>query len=411
MIPGQRVFDADSFSVAQDHPAAEGWSSRHGVPLLRSVATAMVELSQVENPGTFALPYPDSVQSALDRMVLTCLLLKAKPPGSVPKLVHWCTIRPVDNWVFPIPSDIAPRGSLLVDPSTFQPTQLCYEWAGGNDGTGLRPSDRKPLDDAAAICREEDRPDVYRAFRELMIKRPVLTGREFATLPSKGTGLELLQQQIQSVYLPAPLHHMDPVSRTFTACGRCRTLLHRTRRGDLVCELDTCRGKGPVKRGREYGVEDSGGVLLLTRSLRQWVAGPGRIELRLAGVLERVGAMIQLWPSYGAYGMSVALPDGQTWAVEVKDWVSGALLGRSASLPPQDPPYDRCVWAVPRRRLRAHPSYENEFMRFRSGGSTEPGLVSVENLSRTVRQIVLETTASARSSSRAAFEDDMEGLF
>ncbi|MEV1091610.1 hypothetical protein [Streptomyces microflavus] len=358
------------------------------MPLLRAVATAVVHLSHVDNPGTFALPYPDSAQSVLDSMVLTCLLLKAEPPRSVPQLVDWCTVRTVDNWVFPIPPGVAPPGSHLVDPTTRQPTQLCYEWADSDD-TGLRRTGKENMDAVAMICREENCPDVYHAFRELLIKNPVLTRRELSTLASRGTGLELLQQQIQAVYLPAPAHHMNSRIGTFTACGRCRFLLHRTLEGALVCERDACRSRGPVRHGREYGAGDSGGVFLLIRPLRQWVASPGHAEMHLAKSLESAGATVQLWPSYGSYSLHIALPDGRSWAVEIKDWASGALLGRTAALPPQDPPYDRCVWAVPRGRVRAHHSYRDEFLRHSTGAARSgPDLVSSDDLLRAVRTIV-----------------------
>ncbi|MGY4999823.1 pPIWI_RE_Y domain-containing protein [Streptomyces griseus] len=375
------------------------------------MATAVVHLSHVDTPGAFSLPYPESAQSALNSMVLTCLLLKADSPGSVPELVDWCAQRTVDNWVFPIPPNVAPPGTHLVDTHTRQPTQLCYEWADGDD-TGLGRTGQETMDAAAAICREEVCPHIYHAFRELLIKSPVLTGRELATLAARGKGLELLQQQIQTVYLPAPVHHMNLVTRTYTACGRCRFLLHRTVKGNLVCERDACRNLGPVKRGREYRAGDSGGVFLLIRPLRQWVASPGQVELRLAKTLEGAGATVRLWPSYGAYGMHVALPGGRSWAVEIKDWASGALLGRTAALPPQDPPYERCVWAIPRGRLRAHPSYGDEFLRHRTGPDLSgPDLVNTDDLPRAVRHIAARSGGPDLPPAEAEPPFSPEGLF
>ncbi|MFE3117992.1 pPIWI_RE_Y domain-containing protein [Streptomyces niveus] len=66
------------------------WSEADGVLLLRSVATAMVRLGEAGDPGTAsAVPYPEEAQRALNATVLTCLLLKARPPESLPELVEW----------------------------------------------------------------------------------------------------------------------------------------------------------------------------------------------------------------------------------------------------------------------------------------------------------------------------------
>ncbi|AXI78776.1 hypothetical protein C7M71_016475 [Peterkaempfera bronchialis] len=388
MIPGLRQpRNTPTRTASFDHPATPGWPDRQGALLLRGIATAIVHLSEVPNPGTFALPYAPPVQQALDGVVLTCLLMKADPPESVPQLVEWCSTSTIDNLSFPVPPDLAPPGSRLVDRDTRQPTQICYELAlSGVDPTAQQVG-RQAMDDAAELCRDNDSPDTYRALRELLINRPVLTGRELATLPSDGTGLELLAAPLRDLYVSAPASHLDLDTRTYTACGHCRTLLHPTVDGELVCERDACRLRGTVKRGREYQADDNGGTHLLIRPLRQWVSGPGVLERQLAKRLQKYGAVVQLWPSYGTYGLHVRFPCGQSWAVEVKDWSSAALLGTSARPPAADPPYDRCFWAVPRIRLQADTGYQNRFrIHETSPSAARLELVGIDDLVRAARQ-------------------------
>ncbi|MFD4396691.1 hypothetical protein [Kitasatospora sp. NPDC058478] len=384
----RRPRDNPTRTVLFEHPATPGWPDRQGALLLRSIATAIVHLSEVPNPGTFALPYAAPVQQALDGVILSCLLMKAEPPESVPQLVEWCSEFPIDNLAFPVPSDIAPPDSYLVDRKTRQPTQICYELAlSGVDPTAQQVG-RQAMDDAAELCRDDDSPDTYRAFRELLINRPVLTGRELATLPNDGTGLEILAAPLRALYIPAAASHRDHNTRTYTACGYCRTLLHPMVHGGLVCERDTCRLRGTTKRGREYRADDNdGGTHQLIRPLRQWVAGPGTLEQELAERLQKYGAVVQLWPSYGTYGLHVRFPCGQSWAVEVKDWSSAALLGTSARPPAADPPYDRCFWAVPRIRLHADTGYRNRFRIHGAGpNSARLELVGIDDLARAARR-------------------------
>src|SRR5260370_2273679 len=70
----------------------------NGMTLLRTVATAVLDLSDVPNPGTFTLPYPAEAQRALDRTVLACLLRGAEPPRRVPGLLVSCREIPVVDW-------------------------------------------------------------------------------------------------------------------------------------------------------------------------------------------------------------------------------------------------------------------------------------------------------------------------
>ncbi|MFE2108879.1 hypothetical protein ACFXAF_23865 [Kitasatospora sp. NPDC059463] len=375
---------------------------------MRGIATALVHLGEVPNPGTFTLPYPAPVQQALDGVVLTCLLMRAQPPESVPQLVEWCANLPIDNLAFPVPVGLAPPGSFLLDPTTRQPTQICHELAlGGIDPTAQQVG-RQAMADAAEICREDDSPETYLAFRELLVNRPVLTGRELATLPSEGTGLDLLTAPLRALYVPAAASHRAPDSTVYTACGHCRALLHPTVDRGLVCERDACRVLGEVERGREYRPDDNdGGTHQLIRPIRQWVSGPGIMEQELAARLRKLG-VVQLWPSYGTYGLHVLFPSGQSWAVEVKDWSSATLLADSARPPIPDPPYDRCFWAVPRVRLQADARYRRSFQGHGTGPTSRLELVGFEELVRAARR---EPTAASDCRSPNGRPLPPEGLF
>jgi hypothetical protein len=363
------------------------WSETAGVLLLRSVATAMVRISEIASPGTFALPYPDEAQRALNSTVLNCLLLKARPPESLPHLVEWAAHRPLDRWPITLPPNSVSPESLLLDSATRQPTQLCYEWAVDAEDSAARHSEQRYMAVASNRCQEEDYPEAYQAFRMLLVRRPVLTHRELTTLPAALDGvLGPLGDLLHDVYQPAPASYLDRERRSYTACARCHTLLHPTIENGLWCERQRCRDLGTVRRGREYQADDGGGVQLLIRPLRQWVSAPGALEARLARQLTTMGADVELWPGFGAYGMRVRFPDGTILAVDHKDWASPALLGRQATPPPSNPPYTRCVWVVSAARIRDQPDFRATFERYR--WSASPELMTDRELLRTARQLL-----------------------
>ncbi|MGM9468461.1 Fis family transcriptional regulator [Streptomyces murinus] len=396
------------------------WPDSEGIRLLRNVAGAMVRLGEATGTQSLSRPYPEEAQNALNQTVLACLLLQAEPPASIPDLITWAAQRSLDRWPLPVPADAVRPGALFLDEMTRQPTQLCYEWAVDAEASAAI-SEQPFMNSASTRCQEEEYPEAYRAFRRLLIQRPVLTHRALVTLPAADDqDLGPVGELLHDIYQPAPVAFLDRKRRVYTACGRCRTLLHPTTSGGLWCERRACQDRGSVRPGREYRADDDGGVRLLIRPLRQWVSAPGILEERLARKLEKIGAGVELWPDYGAYGMRVHMPDDSILAVEHKDWTSPALLGRRAAPPLSGPPYDRCVWVVPAARLREQSTFRTVFEHYRP--ARVPELMSDKDLVDIVRRAVTPTMAGAPLSSAtsrgpcpsgadAANDGLMEGLF
>jgi hypothetical protein len=326
----------------------------NGVTLLRTVATAVLDLSDVPNPGTFTLPYPAEAQRALDRTVLACLLRGAEPPRGVPDLLVWCREIPVVDWPLDLPEDLAAPNEYLIDPHGLEPTQLCYEWAISRRDSAAEQVEREMVFTAIEQCRAARMPEAYAAFRRLLLEHPVLTRGEAAA-----TGLEPaflpVADLLPRIYLPAPPGWAR--DGVLYSCGRCKTLLVPTRDDGWWCETDRCRRTGPAPVGKTYHEDDGGGVLTLTRPLRLFVTTPGRAELRLEKKLRGLRIRPQMWPEYDAYDLLVPLPGGQEWAVDVKDWANPALLGRQIRPLPKDPRHDKAFIVVPDHRLSRRPGY------------------------------------------------------
>jgi hypothetical protein len=58
----------------------------------------------------------------------------------------------------------------------------------------------------------------------------------------------------------------------------------------------------------------------LIYGVQRYTALPGRPELGLHTQLKNLGLAPQLWPEFDICDLSVKLPGGYLWAVDVKDW-------------------------------------------------------------------------------------------
>ncbi|MFD7844796.1 hypothetical protein ACFV4K_17895 [Nocardia sp. NPDC059764] len=323
--------------------------------VVRLVATAMVQLSQQRSPGKAI--YPDSVQKALNQVVLLALERGAAPPHSVADLVRWAQ-RPLGEWPLDLPADLAADDTILVDPDTMTPTQRCLEWLVDAGDTLAELVENKVMLGVLAKTRTAQAPDSYTEFRKLLVTQPVLTRSEFLSLTTNTIELELLDEQIKYSYRPAP-----PSLRrngVFRRCGRCKGLLVPVGMDGYRCELDRCRREG-VALGDTIDAGRHQLVYQLLRPLRVFVTGPGLAETDLQRDLESLGSTVEMWPEHDTYDLRVTFDNGSVWAIDVKDYANPALLARRATPLPKHPPYHRAFLVIPQYRFDERPDYRVVF--------------------------------------------------
>ncbi|MFF6779194.1 hypothetical protein ACFY8W_37360 [Streptomyces sp. NPDC012637] len=371
----------------------DDWSAHRGVPLMRTLATALTVLDASTGPEVFILPYPPEVQRALDRTVLACLERGAEPPACLPDLLFWCRERPVADWPIDLPPETVGPHDLLLDPDSSRPTELCYEWAEQSSDSALVLYDREVIRTALRLCREYGEEDAYTEFRRLLVTRPVLTSAEDFAL-SMDHVLDPVKELLSRIYRPVPDSYLR--GGGYAACGRCLTLLTPLRDGGWWCERDRCRRRGKPPVGRRYPREEVGELLQLARPLRQFVTGPGRAEADLEARLTALGLKVRMWPAYDAYDVHITFPDDHVWAIDVKDWAHPAFLGRVARSVPQQPPYDEAFWVVPQDRVDDRPGYVAVFERHRPAAARHVPLLTDTELIARARERLTRTGKTTR---------------
>ena len=322
-------------------------------------ASGVVKLTEtVKNGNSPTLPYPKELQRGLDRLVLNCLRQKQTPPQGIPDLLSWCQ-RPLAEWPLELPEEAGTADKLL---DRGMPTEICEEWAIASPDLEAELTQKKLLLNAISVCKSADAPDSYVAFRRLLIEKPIMT--EFELLQQcHEPVLEKLAEQLQTAYEPAP--ESAVVGGQFHCCSNCGNLMLRAIAGDLVCTEERCRTKSLGKPGTQ--IPQSQGVFWLKRGLRRFVAAPGRAEVRLLEKLEKLGKLqqVELWPNFDSYDLRIVFPDGEAWAIDVKDWRNPFLLAkkvREQQPPiPSAPSWQQAYFVFPDDRKQQRSDYLRAF--------------------------------------------------
>ncbi len=321
---------------------------------LHLIASGVTQLAQkVSNGVAPTLPYPIPLQKGLDRLLVACLRQQKTPPQGIPDLLAWCR-RPLVEWQLALPPDaISPEDRLL---DGQLPTSICEEWACTIPHVEDELTQSRLMQSVFEICRSAEAPDSYVAFRRLLISKPVLTAFELLQHCAEPQ-LERLTDPIRAAYEPAP--DACAVEENFQCCPSCNNLMLCTVSGNLVCADECCRAAKPGGEGRK--IPKRQGVHWLKRGLRRFIAAPGRVELRLAKQLRDLELDVELWPAFDSYDLRLVFPDGETWAVDVKDWASPFHLARQVKPIPSYPPWQKAYFVFPDARRQQRSDYLRAF--------------------------------------------------
>ncbi|MGX7824635.1 hypothetical protein ACTG9Q_06045 [Actinokineospora sp. 24-640] len=326
------------------------------IAVVHAVARGLLALAEVDRLTAFSMPYPESAQSALDRLTLACLIRGAHPPRSLPDLVRWCGIRPLGDWPLRLPPTVFSGGDLLVDARRGRPSDLCGEWA-ADGATGAA----QPLRDLAEKAPDADQ---HLACRLFLIDHPMVSKTEVEAL-SGDRAHRRTWRLVKDLY--------EPVPRTLTRrgeaarCATCQVPSVPLGDGTWLCERESCTVPDIV--GDRFPVA---GALALPSALRASVIGAGRVEQAVVATVVPRGARSVVEPDHVDV-LRVDWLDGERWHVLARGHRNPALLARQVARSSVPSGSDRVLIVVPSHRLRDQPDYREVFNRCLPDG---PALVS-----------------------------------
>jgi hypothetical protein len=309
--------------------ATAPWPSDWDDIALRLLASGLVDLADRVGTGQrVRLPYPVSMQRALDRLSVMCLAIGKAPPRSVADLLRWCT-KPLGEWELRLAADgVDDSVRLLVG---GQPSRDCQEWVVAASDVEAEFREQQILLEVLDVCRGNDRPDVYVAFRELLVTKPAMSELELATELARPE-LAIVASQLQRAYAPAPPEAL--IGGAAKVCAHCRNLLLPGLFGRAECAEPDCTKATKIL----WTLDADEGVRWVGREIRTWVCAPGRAEVRIRDRLSRMGVIVELWPDFDSADLKVTFPDGGFWFADVKTWSSPEQLAKRLKRKPFRPP-------------------------------------------------------------------------
>lgn len=305
-----------------------------GPTLLPDLARGLMDLGNITQGNALNLPYPSSIQRALDRIVLTCLREGRVPPFGVPDLAGWCTAPLAVRWPSSAVLELLDTKATLLDPRRCLPTRSCAELASyGPDGL----VEQGAMLSLRELAQTVPTPAMFERCREFLIDRVVVTNHD----ARDASWRPMIWKFVQHLYQPPSPVHVTGGLATCPTCGLIAMVEH----GRVVwCEGEVC-GPG-LASGLEYELSK---VRVLGLSLRLFLSLPGRTERPVMRRLAALGVTGTLLPDgLGAYQLSEPVLGRST--MQVFDRVEPALLaaglaGRSDLLA-----------VLPDRLMRARPA-------------------------------------------------------
>jgi transcriptional regulator with XRE-family HTH domain len=327
--------------------------------IIRLAASGIMDLFQniTRSNQPLSIPYPSRLQQSLDRLLLLCLIHRQAPPLHIPDLLTLCE-EPFAKWPLPqLPPDVHPEDSLLCNQL---PTYFCEEYACSESDPAANLFEVRFIEQLRAACA--DNPRLYTLARELLITRLVLTEQEFTGIIHKPP-FNLIRDILKEAYEVAPLFFCH--QGHFRCCPQCGSLLIRSAKNLWVCQEESCdfSPTSDDRALRKMHISES--VYFLKRPLRRYIAFPGKSEVQLRDQLEKIKAKkpikVELWPLLDVYDLRLTFPDGEVWAIDVKDWANPYRLAHAVRPFRTDPPWNRALFVFPDHHRKRRPNYLNAF--------------------------------------------------
>lgn len=237
-------------------------------------------------------------------------------------------------------------------------TDLCYELAVDNKNIEEELT-QKVILDVMNTCRAEEDQQGYVNFRKKIIENPILKKEElinWANDIASSSAADLLKEFYEDI----PIYAVNRDGAVYK-CSYCGWTVEWDKDGNGRCHNSLCHQYTNNFRKIKKLKEEPKKLVRLKRGCMRYLAKPGKYELILKEKLLKLGLKVELWPNFDLYDLKVIFPDGEIWAVDMKDYSNPDLLVARLGSFPEEAYYNKAFYVIPQYRYSFNPTFERVF--------------------------------------------------
>ncbi len=298
----------------------EAKSSISTVDTMRYLTTGLIEWEK--SPPEKRDNISESLRIGMSRIYLQSLLVNDQSVAeNIPELLEKAS-KPLTDWKPTLEiQNLSPEITLVEDGFTSEFTRQSQV-----EGAGVtKQVQEKVLYDVLNYCRGQssslqEGEDLYRAFRTLIITKPVLKYKEYWSILSSSE-LRPLQEFIVKSYIDLDKFEEH---NEYHFCPRCGYVQRKKPHNIYKCRSESCdrlsvklnlAPKPTIPRDKADCYK------IVTPGIHQYGTIPGIWELYLGEELAKLGLKVTLWAEIDEYDLLVEFDKKKRWAIDVKDWV------------------------------------------------------------------------------------------
>jgi hypothetical protein len=272
------------------------------------------------------------------------------PPRTVPELVHWLH-NPVGEWGLEHGQHI---GQSLME--NGEPAGLAYK-LGEPFANTYNP--RMEMQDAQFRqffnhCKQNNDQQLYPRGREFLNRNSILSDA-YEKITANEDWSDEVSRMLMRCYEVMPqncIRHRDGEAVVYL-CPHCGWALS-WRKDRAFCHADgPCKMiYGDLGEYDLYISYEGGAMARTTEGVQRYVVAPEVTLIQLHDTLQGIwGVRCELYPELDAYDLLLSLPNGEKWAVDVKDWKSPEAVALNIGEFRYVPPWNRAFYVFPDYRM------------------------------------------------------------
>lgn len=328
-------------------------SNNEELTILHFLATGLVKMQNQIEKKNLSYPYPKELRIGLDRLAAFGIKSDMYFPRNISEAMNFFN-QPINRWGFKEIVNVFNDEESFLEEGILK--EICYELSMEDKDVEAELTQQLILQ-VMNKCRDEKKPEDYVKFRRKISENPYMKIQNIMTWSIDKRNC-CAAELFKMAYEEIPLAAIQ--DGQCYQCSHCGWIVE-WRNGIAHCDSPLCREYTDNFRKIISIKEGSKSIYRLKRGLHRYIAKPAIHELALEKKLIKLGVQVELWPNYDAYDLKVVFPDGEVWAVDVKDWSNPYLLAKSITSFSEEPVWDKAYYVVPQYRKKHCSDYKKIF--------------------------------------------------